>query len=435
MMNILQTDVNQPNPKGSLIMSTKQHAKFTHDVLPSQERSTAPKSRVKVKKSEIPNWDAIIAEQRKKSSAKSGKETTSQKGVKSPQDNQNLTEKKTHQFSQFMKPVKRAKPKHNSFEEDRTSTSQKTSPLSKVVKTTKRPDEVVAQEGTRINKLIANFSTYSRRQADALIEAGKVTLNGKKVTELGLLIGKPQSVRIEVKGELIKTQQRIRTVVMNKPKDCITTRSDERGRRTIYDVLPEDLKGLKPVGRLDRNSTGLLLLTNDGDMVNMLTHPKYHLTKVYRVELDKVVENPERLAQRFLEGIALEGEKQLAQAVEVFMVKPTIWGVSLNSGMYRQVRRMFEACGYDVVTLKRIAIGPYQLSGLTPGEHRELRYNDVQSLKNGAMAAFKQSEKEKRDNAKIAKLAEKAKKSGTPSIEAQVASYLKDLDPSVWTGA
>jgi 23S rRNA pseudouridine2605 synthase len=223
--------------------------------------------------------------------------------------------------------------------------------------------------------------------------------------------------------------------VMNKPKDCITTRSDERGRRTIYDVLPEDLKGLKPIGRLDRNSTGLLLLTNDGDMVNLLTHPKYHLTKVYRVELDRAVENPERLAQRFLEGIALEGEKQLAQAVEVFMVKPTIWGVSLNSGMYRQVRRMFDACGYDVVALKRIAIGAFQLSGLKPGEHRELRYNDVQSLKNGAMAAFKQSEKDKRDAARIAKLAEKAQKTGTPSIEDQVTRYLKDLDPSVWMGA
>lgn len=423
-------------------MSTKQRSAFTHDVLPLQERTTAKKVRSKAKKGDTLNWDAIIAEERKKSASKAGKAEASSKTSKSAKSEKSsdATDKKTHQFSQFMKPAKRVKSKSekaqsSTFEAERGSASKKASPPSKPLRTSKRPDEVVAQEGTRINKLIANFSTYSRRQADALIEAGKVTLNGKKVTELGLLIEKPQSVRIEVNGELIKTQQRIRTVVMNKPKDCITTRSDERGRRTIYDVLPEDLKGLKPIGRLDRNSTGLLLLTNDGDMVNLLTHPKYHLTKVYRVELDRAVENPERLAQRFLEGLSLEGEKQLAQAVEVFMVKPTIWGVSLNSGMYRQVRRMFEACGYDVVALKRIAIGAFQLSGLKPGEHRELRYNDVQSLKNGAMAAFKQSEKDKRDAARIAKLAEKAKKSGAPSIEDQVTSYLKDLDPSVWMGA
>ena len=372
------------------------------------------------------NWDAIIAEHQS-SKAKPSAPVASMKKkeslTKESQSTQQSTLKPAKTESTFTKFMKPAKVKTESASSSPSKTTVKRP------KPTMRPDEVVATEGMRLNKLVANFSTYSRRQVDALIEAGQVTLNGKRVSELGLWVEKPKNVRIEVKGQLIKTQQRILTVVMNKPKDCITTRRDEKGRRTIYDVLPEELKGLKPVGRLDRNSTGLLLLTNDGDLVNQLTHPKYHLEKVYRVELDKPVADPERLARRFLEGIHLEGESQVAKAVEVFMASPTVWGVTLNTGMYRQVRRMFQACSYDVVALKRIAIGSFQLSGLKPGEWKELRFNEVQALKKSAEQAFKQSEKERRAEARLAKsLASTAKKK---SVDEQIDSFLETLDPTL----
>jgi|GEM_PF-326998 len=287
----------------------------------------------------------------------------------------------------------------------------------------------------RINKLVANFSAHSRREVDALILSGKVSLNGKRVRELGTIVDKPKQARVEVKGKLIKTQQRLRTIVFNKPKDTITTRSDEQGRKTIYDVLPAELRDLKPVGRLDRNSMGLLLLTNDGDLIQTLTHPSHGLDKVYRVELDRAVDDPERLAERFLSGIWLEGEDRPAKAVEVMMVNPRVWGVVLNTGMNRQVRRMFTACSYDVRSLKRLAVGPYELSGLKPGEWRELRFNDIQSLKNAAVLSATQKEKEARFESRLAatlaKGGDNSKATREDKMDAQVDEYLNSLDPSM----
>ncbi|XVJ50749.1 MAG: rRNA pseudouridine synthase [Vampirovibrio sp.] len=416
--------MNPQTPKSSTASrapsTTKNTTNFTYDVLPRQARSTAPKIKVTRKtkaKTTTLNWDAIIAD--------SKKTTKPARQVEAADATKTTPSKSTHQFSKFIKPTKTKKTEGPTVK----SSSQKGS-LSKH-KARPHAEDVIASEGIRLNKLIANFSTYSRRQADTFIESGKVTLNSQKITELGCIVAKPQNVRIEVNGVLIKTQQRTQSIVMNKPKDCISTRRDEKGRRTIYDVLPEELKGLKPVGRLDRNSTGLLLLTNDGDMVNLLTHPKYHFPKVYRVELDRVVSNPEALAKKLLEGILLDGETQIAQATEVFMVKPTIWGISINAGMYRQVRRMFEACQYDVKSLKRIAMGNFQLSGLKPGEWRELRYNEVQSLKNSALAAFKEAEKIKRLDAKASKINARLAREGRDSVEKQMSRFLSDLDPKL----
>jgi 23S rRNA pseudouridine2605 synthase len=247
----------------------------------------------------------------------------------------------------------------------------------------KRPGhaDAEAMPPQRLNKLVAQATTLSRRAVDSLIEQGKVTLNGRTVEELGTIVADPKKAIITVSGKPIRLHTRKRTIVINKSRDCLTTRRDPQKRRTVYDILPQEYHDLTPVGRLDRNSTGLLVLTNDGDLVQELTHPKHHLPKAYRVVLDRPVEDEERLANRFLEGIWFEDEKQFARAVEVIRVSPIEWGVVLESGMNRQVRRMFAACSYDVKSLKRIAIGGFEASGLMPGKWRELRFAEIQQLR------------------------------------------------------
>ncbi|MFM7389432.1 MAG: pseudouridine synthase [Vampirovibrionales bacterium] len=250
---------------------------------------------------------------------------------------------------------------------------------------------VLKEDTYRLNKVIAASGLYSRRQADTLISTGKVQVNGKVITELGYKLSNPNQCAITVHGERIRTQHRVRTIAFNKPTDLITTRSDEKNRRTIFDVLPQELHGLDPAGRLDRKTSGLLILTNDGELLHELTHPKYHLPKIYRVRLNKVVDNAEALAEKLLNGIYFEEEKQMAVADEVYQLDYDEFGISIHTGMNRQVRRMFEACGFDVTTLKRIAIGPYVMQGLRPGEFKELRYNEVMMLKKALKKAGNQA--------------------------------------------
>ncbi|MCX5921114.1 MAG: pseudouridine synthase [Candidatus Melainabacteria bacterium] len=228
---------------------------------------------------------------------------------------------------------------------------------------------MLSSKNERLNKVIAASGLCSRRKADELIAQGVVKVNGVKITEQGFKVPNPLSDTVEVNGRALRVQQTIRTVAFYKPPGVITTRNDELGRKTIYDVLPPELHHLDPAGRLDRKTAGLIFLSNDGDFLYQMTHPKYSLPT-----------NSDALAAKLLEGVFFEEEQKLAQAQEVFQILPDTYGVTLVTGMNRQVRRMFEVLGFDVISLKRVSIGSFVLSGLQPGEWRDVKFAELKSL-------------------------------------------------------
>lgn len=232
---------------------------------------------------------------------------------------------------------------------------------------------------TRLNKYIASAGICSRRKADELIESGAVVVNNKKVTELGFLVGDKDKVFINNKLIHPVKHQYYRFF---KPAGYITTADDEKGRKTIYDLLPEELFGLKPVGRLDRESTGLLILTNDGDLINELTHPSVKVPKVYLVSVDKLVQ-PHELEQ-MANGIEIEKGKIAYADIEVLEVDKdrTMMRITLYQGMNRQIRKMFEYFGYEVKSLKRIQHATIQLEGLKRGEWKPIKPRQIKELRN-----------------------------------------------------
>ncbi len=233
--------------------------------------------------------------------------------------------------------------------------------------------------GTRLNKYIASSGICSRRNADELISSGAVLVNGKKITELGYSV-LPKD-KVFVNGKLIHPVKH-EYYRFYKPAGYITTSDDEKGRKTIYDLLPESLQGLKPVGRLDKDSTGLLILTNDGDLINELTHPSVKVPKLYRVSINgKISQND---IDTMYKGIELEPGKTAYAQVEVLEVdnNHTVMEILLYQGMNRQIRRMFEYLGFEVVSLKRIQHATLNLDGLKRGEFKPIKPRQIKELKN-----------------------------------------------------
>ncbi|MGM9994094.1 MAG: pseudouridine synthase [Candidatus Avigastranaerophilus sp.] len=234
-------------------------------------------------------------------------------------------------------------------------------------------------EKLRLNKYIASTGFCSRRKADELIEAGNVCVNGEQITELGFIINSKD--KVTVNGELIKPKT-LTYIRYYKPAGYITTMDDEKGRKTIYDILPEEIQNLKPVGRLDKDSTGLLILTNDGDLINELTHPSVKVPKVYRVcAAGKLTLNDLVLMEK---GIEIEKE-QIAYAyarIVEFEGKNTILEMVLYQGLNRQIRKMLEILGHPVISLKRLSMGPVDLSGLKKGQFKYLKPKQVQEIRN-----------------------------------------------------
>ncbi len=231
---------------------------------------------------------------------------------------------------------------------------------------------------SRLNKFIASSGLCSRRKADELIESGVVFVNGKKVTELGFLV--QEKDKVVVNQKLIKPVKH-EYYRFYKPAGYITTADDEKGRKTIYDILPENLNHLKPVGRLDKDSTGLLILTNDGDLINQLTHPSIKIPKVYLVSVDSVV-HPHELEQ-MAAGIEIEAGKKAYADITVLEADKnhTYMQITLYQGMNRQIRKMFEYFGHEVKTLKRIQHGVITLDGLKRGEVKAIKPKQVKELK------------------------------------------------------
>ena len=231
---------------------------------------------------------------------------------------------------------------------------------------------------TRLNKYIASSGMCSRRDADLLIEQGKVNVNGKIVKELGFSISEKDKVFID--GKLIHPQKH-EYYKFYKPAGYITTADDEKGRKTIYDVLPENFKNLKPVGRLDKDSTGLLIMTNDGDLINELTHPSIKVPKVYIVRIDGRI-NQNHINQ-MANGIEIEEGKIAYAEVEVIEIsnKSTLMEVVLYQGLNRQIRKMFDYLGFEVQSLKRIQHATIQLEGLKKGEIKPIKPKQIKELK------------------------------------------------------
>ncbi len=222
-----------------------------------------------------------------------------------------------------------------------------------------------SSEGVRLNKFLAGCGLGSRRSCEQLVREGRVEINGTVVSGLGVRVLPGDHVRCD--GRLLRLDTEL-TVLFHKPDACLCTRHDPRGRRTIYDILPAKFARLNYIGRLDYHSTGLLLLTNSGELNERLTHPRYHVEKEYHVQLDRFF-HPDH-SQRLLEGFHLE--EGLARAERVEIVGRKRVNLVLTQGFNRQIRRMFHKLDYRVRTLERFRIGGLVDYELQPGKHRVL---------------------------------------------------------------
>ncbi len=230
----------------------------------------------------------------------------------------------------------------------------------------------------RINKYIAQSGITSRRKADELVLSGRVKVNGKIVTMLGFEIRTKDKVTVDDK--LIKADNFL-YYKFYKPTGCITTKDDEKGRKTIYDYLPEELHILKPVGRLDKDSSGLLILTNDGDLIYELTHPSIKVSKVYHVKVDSKIKYEE--LEILAKGIELEKGK-IAYCDSMILEQnsnSTLLEITLYQGINRQIRRMFEYLGHRVINLKRIRHATLDVVGLKRGQYKQLKPKQIRELK------------------------------------------------------
>lgn len=232
-------------------------------------------------------------------------------------------------------------------------------------------------EQVRLNKFIASSGLCSRRKADELIEQGFVKVNGKTAKEMGFLVTNKD--KVTVKNQPVKKSNLV-YIKYYKPAGYITTMSDEKGRKTIYDILPPEVKDLKPVGRLDKDSTGLLIMTNDGDFVNKMTHPSVKIPKIYRVTAEGKM-NQNHLLQ-MAKGIEIE-EGKIAYADSMIVDyegKNTVLQIILYQGMNRQIRKMLDSLGFPVISLKRISHGTINLQGLKKGQFKYIKPREISDL-------------------------------------------------------
>ncbi|MEI6070935.1 MAG: pseudouridine synthase [Verrucomicrobiae bacterium] len=228
----------------------------------------------------------------------------------------------------------------------------------------------------RLNRFLAAAGLGSRRACDALIASGSVVLNGSRVEKLATQVGPDDDVRVH--GRPIRPA-RPAYLLLNKPRGYLVTRSDERGRRTIYDILPPELATLSHVGRLDKDSEGLLLLTNDGALAQRLTHPSHEIEKEYEVTLDKAFDPAH--TPKLLKGIFIEGGR--ARFERLRLLAPDRVKAVLRQGIKRQIRLMFYSLGYEVERLKRTKIGSITDARIPTGSFRHLTPGEIESLKRG----------------------------------------------------
>ena len=261
------------------------------------------------------------------------------------------------------------------------------SKIQKRIKKIHETDEIVAvpADSMRLNKFLAHAGIASRRKADELIAAGKVKVNGEVVTEMGHRVKASDKITFDEKRIVPETKVYI---LLNKPKDCITTTNDERERKTVLDLIKSaysQIKSIKkprlyPVGRLDRNTTGVLLITNDGELAQNLTHPSKEIKKIYQASLDKNLRLEDY--EKIQHGVVLEDG--IAEVSEIAFTNPknkSEVGIEIHSGKNRIVRRIFESLGYDVVKLDRVYFGGLTKKDVPRGKWRFLEEEELRRLK------------------------------------------------------
>ena len=237
--------------------------------------------------------------------------------------------------------------------------------------------ENVPQTTTRLNKYIAQSGVCSRREADKLIEAGKIKVNAKVITEMGYQVKPGDKVH---HGKTLLSKERHVYVLLNKPRDFITTTDDPQERKTVMQLVSTACdERIYPVGRLDRNTTGILLLTNDGELSKKLTHPSHQVSKIYQAELNKPLE--EDHFEKIKEGIELEDGLIKVDDIAILDRAGLALGIEIHSGKNRIVKRIFEAFGYDVVRLDRVMFAGLTKKDLPRGKWRFLKDREIVKLK------------------------------------------------------
>lgn len=241
----------------------------------------------------------------------------------------------------------------------------------------KRKQEQIEQvQDVRLNKFLADSGITSRRGADELISQGLVKVNGQTASELGVKVKKTDFVTVD--GKPVSNDKHLTYVLLNKPKDCITTVKDEFDRPTIFDIVKIKQR-LFPIGRLDRNTTGALLLTNDGELAHRLMHPSFQIPRVYNVGLDKKLDF--KHAAQIARGIELEDGMTAPCEVFVDPEDHTRVTLEITEGRNREVRRIFESFDYLVRKLDRKSYGPISTRGLSRGQYRHLTRDEIRDLR------------------------------------------------------
>lgn len=235
-------------------------------------------------------------------------------------------------------------------------------------------------EKIRIQKMIADSGYCSRRKAEELISRGKVKLNGHPV-KLGDKCGYQDIVTVDGERLYMPRRKNFVYIMMNKPRGYVTTVSDELDRRCVMDLLDGVGERVYPVGRLDRNSEGLLLFTNDGDFANSIMHPSRHISKTYRVTVRPDVDDEQLI--RLSEGVEIDGRKTMPATVVVKEKQPgrVVMLITIKEGRNRQIRKMCEAVGLEVARLRRISVGPLRLGMLKSGTWRELTAEELRAIR------------------------------------------------------
>jgi len=233
----------------------------------------------------------------------------------------------------------------------------------------------------RLNKFLSASGLASRRKSEEIITAGRVIVNGKVVTNLSTVVNEKVD-KVEVDGVVVKLPSQFVYLKMNKPKGYACTASDERGRKTIFDLVESDVR-LFNVGRLDYDTEGLILLTNDGEFANLVTHPKYHFEKEYIVTAEGEVKEGDLAVLR--KGVVIDGERMPTARVKLlgYDGKWSKVSVVIDEGQNHQVRRMFEAIGKDIKLLKRVRIGEVHLGGLYRGKTKPMTEKEIAFFKKG----------------------------------------------------
>ena len=243
----------------------------------------------------------------------------------------------------------------------------------------------------RLNRFLAAAGLGSRRHCDELVAAGRVTVNGKVCTNFSAQPGARDHVKVD--GKLVHPAPGL-TIMLNKPAGFVSTRKDLRVRDTVFDLIPGKFSYLFNIGRLDAQTQGLLLLTNDGDLAQRLTHPRFKVDKEYEVTLDRTWDPA--LAPKLLHGVLLDGER--AKIAGLRSLSPTRLHVILRQGINRQIRRMFETVGYRVKRLLRVRIGNLRLGDLPCGHWRALTHRELKSLEQRAPARPRAASQEQRSS-------------------------------------